>query len=131
MKKTLIRNEFFSILRCTAKNKYFKSTKIVRQTLKVIDVKSSTTASLLPKLQNGTIIVPSGDSLRLHCAAHVGNSIHWTFIPRNSESNKEIPLVVSKPNELNIDSTSVKEHDGTYKCWSGSEFQVKHKRESV
>lgn len=109
--------------RCEATNKYSKLPRIVRHTLHIVNGKT-TKSTFLPKLQNDVILIPNGNPLRLYCATTTGNSIHWTFIPRN-HSTKAIPLIVQKPNELEIDSTTVHEHDGIYKCASDTEYQVR------
>lgn len=113
------------VRRCEAKNKYFKLPKTVRHTLHIVVSGKSTKPTFLPKLQNDVILIPNGNPLRLHCAiTTTGNSIQWTFIPRN-RSTKAILLTVQRPNELKIDSTSVHEHDGIYECSSGTEYQVR------
>lgn len=109
--------------RCEAKNKYFKLPSIVRHTLHIVNGKR-TKSTFLPKLQNDVILIPNGNPLRLYCATTTGNSIRWTFTPRNRSINA-IPLIVQKPNELKIDSTTVHEHDGIYKCASDTENQVR------
>lgn len=122
-----LQNEDAKMYRCTAKNRYFKLSKLVRHTLRIVDTQTPKNPMFLPKLQNDTIIIPNGSPLRLYCATTIDNLIHWTFTPRATPT-KENPLTVQKPNELKIDSTAEKEHDGIYKCWSGTEYQVRNSR---
>lgn len=100
-------------------------------------------SKLLPRLQNSTLKIQSGQTLLLHCASlenkvsslfehtlHRRLMIHlisltqisWSFTPR-MDGSTPIDLRNSN-NELKIVKASAEKHDGIYNCSTDTDFQV-------
>lgn len=76
---------------------------------------------LLPRLQNDTIYVEAGKSLRLHCVSY-SEDVDWSFIPR-SQTNLSIPIR-NHSLELLLEHVMFEENDGWYRCATKSDSQV-------
>lgn len=78
---------------------------------------------LMDPLQNLSITVIQGESIRLVCAlayASPKDTIKWTFVPR---SNTESIALLADRNQINI-VNAVAVHDGSYHCSSSTDYQV-------
>lgn len=146
------------VYQCKATNQFVKkSTLTSTAKLTVLsrlsnDAIQSDGNKLLPRLQNSSLKIESGQTLVLHCASNknkVSSSrvfphitslsshwfmikfnsrlfrqISWTFTPRNNGSTP-IPLnKTANVNEVKYVNAAVDKHDGIYNCSTETDFQV-------
>ncbi|CAD7084112.1 unnamed protein product [Hermetia illucens] len=111
--------------KCVAKNKY--AAKGHRQFTLSVSVQEASDESdkakvgLLPRLQNDTIYVEAGKSLRLHCVSY-SEDVDWSFIPR-TQTNLSIPIR-NHSLELLLEHVTFEDNDGWYRCATKSDSQV-------
>lgn len=120
--------------KCTAINGYsFKPRRYFSPFLHVrpsigdtIDMATQRQPKLLPRLQNQTVTIGSGQTLRLHCAtaSHAKtSSIVWHFASRSTPS-ASVQLESLNRIELKIGNVTPEANDGIYNCSYAGEFQV-------
>lgn len=120
--------------KCTAVNGYVakKSQRMYAPLLHVRPNNDTIVAQqpkLLPPLQNSTVTIGSGQTLRLLCAATKNaktSKIEWHYTPRSSSSanTPSIPLQPSNQIELKIENVTLEANDGIYNCSYAGAFQV-------
>lgn len=100
----------------------------VKNNIDTINVQPPT---LLSPLQNGTVTVGSGQTLRLLCATTRNakeSKIEWRFTSRSMSTTVNVPssilLEPSNHIELNIANVTPEANDGIYNCSYAGEFQV-------
>lgn len=126
--------------KCTAFNGYVakKSQRMYAPLLHVRPNNDSIEAQqpkLLPPLQNSTVTIGSGQTLRLLCATTTNakaSQIEWHFTPRSSSSANapSIPLEPSNHIELKIENATLEANDGIYNCSYAGAFQVSSRKSS-
>lgn len=86
---------------------------------------------LLPPLQNKTVTIGSGQTLRLLCATTINakaSPIEWHFTSRSTTSSAASApsILLESPNriELKIANVTPEANDGIYNCSYAGEFQV-------
>lgn len=119
---------------CTAFNGYVaKPRRMYAPYLHVrsnIDSNEGQQPKLLPPLQNKTITIGSGQTLRLLCATTANaqaSAIEWRFTPNTATSSANGPTIqLETPNriELKIANVTPEANGGIYNCSYAGEFQV-------
>lgn len=109
--------------RCTAQNMYShsKPSRTYSTLLEVINSSESQLKSgLLPLLENHSIEVKTGGTLKLICVAY-SEDVRWSFLHRNGNQSLNIN---STSNTLIYRNVSYAAHDGFYNCSTATDFQV-------
>lgn len=119
--------------KCTAINEY--SAKPRRFYTPSLHVRASVAAfevqqpKLLPPLQNRTVTIGSGQTLRLLCTTRMNakaSAIEWRFTARSTSSATASTILLEPSNriELKIANVTPEANDGIYNCSYAGEFQV-------
>lgn len=102
-----------------------------------IDAIETQQPKLMPPLQNKTVTIGSGQTLRLLCATTSNvkvAAIEWHFMPRSTRTTASsatspnapstIPLNPLNLIEMKIENVTPEANDGIYNCSYAGEFQV-------